>query len=249
MQIGYRLVKFAHLSRPWRPSRGRAKIVVMRTSDKNSPDRSDIACGSLFNESDQPESGERFESLGQIGTVCLERIISSAEPENDEYDQAHDEWVLLVRGTARLEVEDEILDFTAGDHIRLPAHTRHRVLETSAGAIWLALHDKAKGIHRIHLVADDGDWLIACLPLGPDGQLIRAPEPWLVKATFGGEELLGEFKRGDRKWNRIIWSGGAVSFIELGTTPVRRYTRVRLYDEGTDPIDAYEYLVHDVRRA
>jgi cupin 2 domain-containing protein len=224
----------------------------MRPSDKNSPDRAmQLECGSLFNNADPPESGERFESLGQIGTVCLERIVSSAEPEHDEYDQAHDEWVLLVRGTARLEIGDQLFDFAAGDHVRLPAHTRHRVLETSAGAVWLALHDKAlaKGVHRVHLVADDGDWLTAYLPLGPDGQLIRAPEPWLVKATFGGEELLGEFKRGDKQWNRIIWSSGAVSFIELGTTPVRRYARVRLYDDGTDPMDAYEYLVHDVKRA
>jgi hypothetical protein len=140
----------------------------------------------------------------------------------------------------------DITGVAAGDYILLPAHTRHRVLETSAGALWLALHDKAARAHRVHLVSDDGDWLTAYLPLDPERRLVRAPEPWLVKATFGGDDYFGEFKRGDKKWNRILWSGAAPSFLDLGTIPVRRYATVRLYDEGTDPMDAYEYLVRDI---
>jgi cupin 2 domain-containing protein len=57
--------------------------------------------GNLLEGSDPPDTGERFEPLGKIGTVSLERIVSSAQPEPGEYEQAHDEWVLLVRGTAR----------------------------------------------------------------------------------------------------------------------------------------------------
>lgn len=205
--------------------------------------------GSLFDGATPPEAGERFETLGELGSVEIERIVSSSLPEPLEYDLPRDEWVLLLRGTARLEIDDETVELAAGDYVLLPAHTRHRVAATSDGALWLALHDRpSRGVHRVHLTTDDGDWLTAHVPLDPDGRLIRAPEPWLVKATFDGEELFGEFKRGDRKWNRIIWSGGATSFVDLAIEPLRRYATVRLYDEGTDPGDAYRYLVMEVRR-
>jgi glyoxylase I family protein len=87
-----------------------------------------------------PASGEIFESLAQFGATRLERIVSSAQPNSEAYDQAHDEWVVLLRGAAELEVAGEVKRLRAGDYVALPAHTPHRVLSTSAGALWLAVH-------------------------------------------------------------------------------------------------------------
>ena len=94
----------------------------------------------LFADAEPPNTGETFTELVLFGGTKIERIVSSVLPGSEAYDQAHDEWVVLLRGQARLEVAGELLELRAGDHLRLPARTRHRVLETSRGALWLAVH-------------------------------------------------------------------------------------------------------------
>jgi cupin 2 domain-containing protein len=87
-----------------------------------------------------PAVGERTEVLAAAGGARVERIVSSARPDPGEYDQDHDEWVLLVEGRATLEVAGATVELASGDYLLLPARTRHRVLETSAGTTWLAVH-------------------------------------------------------------------------------------------------------------
>jgi len=73
----------------------------------------------------------------------LEHLVSrgAASPEGFWYDQERAEWVLLLRGQARLRFESgDIRDLTAGDTLLIPAHCRHRVEHTSPDALWLALH-------------------------------------------------------------------------------------------------------------
>jgi glyoxylase I family protein len=88
----------------------------------------------------QAASGEIFEELARLKNVRIERITSSALPDSSEYDQEQDEWVMLVQGAARLEVAGKVVELGPGYHLLLPAHTRHRVLETSPGALWIAVH-------------------------------------------------------------------------------------------------------------
>jgi catechol 2,3-dioxygenase-like lactoylglutathione lyase family enzyme len=87
-----------------------------------------------------PSSGEAFAELAKFGATTIERIVSSAQPASEPYDQAHDEWVVLLRGAAELEIAGERKCLRPGDHVALPAHTPHRVLATSEGALWLAVH-------------------------------------------------------------------------------------------------------------
>ena len=91
---------------------------------------------------EQPTQGELFKTLAKLRQVKIERILSSAQPGPTLYDQAQDEWVVLLRGQATLEVAGETLELAEGDYLVLPAHTPHRVLATSAGALWLAVHVK-----------------------------------------------------------------------------------------------------------
>ncbi|WP_410498462.1 cupin domain-containing protein [Chitinibacter sp. S2-10] len=72
----------------------------------------------------------------------LEHIISSAHASAADfwYEQAEDEWVLLLSGSAQLQFADEIIALTAGDCLLIPAQTRHRVASCSIDARWLALH-------------------------------------------------------------------------------------------------------------
>ncbi len=76
----------------------------------------------------------------------IERIVSTgqASPPGFWYNQAWDEWVMILKGAAQLRFENEAdaRALTAGDYVFIPAHTRHRVDWTSADepAVWLAVH-------------------------------------------------------------------------------------------------------------
>lgn len=96
--------------------------------------------GNLFENADSPATGERFETLLDHRNLVVERILSSAMPDPTEYLQPQDEWVALLRGAATLEVSGARIELKAGDSLFIPALTPHRVLETSPGALWLAVH-------------------------------------------------------------------------------------------------------------
>lgn len=89
---------------------------------------------------------EFFQTLLQTRGARLERIVSRghATPPGEWYDQAWDEWVLLLSGAARLRVEGGAapLELEPGDYVWLPAHCRHRVEWTDSAreTVWLALH-------------------------------------------------------------------------------------------------------------
>lgn len=95
-------------------------------------------------DTDAPETGERFDELARFGDTTIERIVSSREPALEPYLQAHDEWVTLLKGSAELEIAGELFRLGPGDHVTLPANTPHRVLSTSPGALWLAVHVRSR---------------------------------------------------------------------------------------------------------
>lgn len=96
--------------------------------------------GNLFDGATPAAHGERFDTLLQHRNLVVERIVSSADITPVEYLQAQDEWVVLLRGDAELEVRGDAVRLRAGDHLFLPAGTPHRVMRASAGALWLAVH-------------------------------------------------------------------------------------------------------------
>ncbi len=91
-------------------------------------------------------SEELFETLLNNPLFKLERIVSRghATAGGQWYDQAQDEWVLLLKGAAglRLKAQADLVVLKPGDYIHLPAHCRHRVEWTDPDieTIWLALH-------------------------------------------------------------------------------------------------------------
>ena len=86
---------------------------------------------------------ELTEMLAAGPGVRVERIVSRghASPPGFWYDQAEDEWVLVVRGAARLCFEDGAVELRPGDHLTIPAGRRHRVEWTSPDepTIWVAV--------------------------------------------------------------------------------------------------------------
>ena len=93
--------------------------------------------------SDLPE--ELCETILNTPNVCIERIVSKghASPDGFWYDQTDGEWVVLVKGAARLRFEGaEPVELGPGDHINIPAHQRHRVewTDPEQETVWLAVH-------------------------------------------------------------------------------------------------------------
>lgn len=99
-----------------------------------------VQTGRLLPPSSAPSTGERFEEIARVGGVRVEQIISSDQPDGAEQVQAHDEWVVVLEGGAELEVDGRPLSLRAGDWVRIPSGTPHRVTSTAAGTRWLALH-------------------------------------------------------------------------------------------------------------
>ena len=75
--------------------------------------------------------------------VRIERIVSTGHrsPDGFWYDQDQHEWVVVLKGAAKLEFEDRTVHPAPGDSIHIPAHTPHRVLWTTADepTVWLAV--------------------------------------------------------------------------------------------------------------
>jgi len=87
---------------------------------------------------------ELFQTLLATDQVRIERIVSRGHtsPDGFWYNQDHHEWVLVLRGAARLRVEEQIMELGPGDFLNLAAHQRHRVEWTTPDepTIWLAVH-------------------------------------------------------------------------------------------------------------
>jgi cupin 2 domain-containing protein len=93
---------------------------------------------------------EIVDTLFEWPGLRIERIVSTGQTTQEEkwYDQESDEWVLVVKGAARLRIEGEEKDrdLAEGDFILLPAHCRHRVTWTQneSPTVWLAIYISAK---------------------------------------------------------------------------------------------------------
>lgn len=103
-----------------------------------------------------PLSEEYQQTFLHGSDVRVERIISQGHrsPEGFWYDQEHDEWVVLLQGSAVLSTEEadgakRLWRMRVGDSILLAAHQRHRVEATSIDpqAVWLAIHGDLRGVH------------------------------------------------------------------------------------------------------
>jgi cupin 2 domain-containing protein len=97
----------------------------------------------IFAQISAAAGAEEFLTLLEGNGVKIQRIVShaSSTPENEWYDQAYTEWVLVVRGHAVLEFEaDERIRLNEGDYLAIPPHARHRVNETGPETIWLVVH-------------------------------------------------------------------------------------------------------------
>jgi cupin 2 domain-containing protein len=102
--------------------------------------------GNIFSGVMPNRSMEVFTTLLAQPGLRVERIVSAgqASPPGEWLDQPEGEWVLLLDGSATLEIEGEEgpTCMAPGDYVWLPPRRKHRVASTDATrtTIWLAVH-------------------------------------------------------------------------------------------------------------
>jgi len=100
---------------------------------------------SIFADIPKQLPAELCQTLLKTPAVRIERIVSKGHCSAADfwYDQAQDEWVIVIQGLARLSFWDgAAIDLAEGDYLLIPAHCKHRVEWTSPGkeTIWLAIY-------------------------------------------------------------------------------------------------------------
>jgi cupin 2 domain-containing protein len=122
--------------------------------------------GNLFRGIPEHLPEELTTSLLCARHVRVERIVSRghSSPAGFWYDQNQHEWVMLLRGVARLQFDDHLLEMHPGDFVHIAAHQKHRLDWTSPDeqTVWLAVfYDCACGENRRTSIA---------VPIRGDGQ-------------------------------------------------------------------------------
>ena len=101
--------------------------------------------GNFFERLPDARKAEVLETLAEEGAVRIERIVSRGQvsPPGFWYDQNQHEWVILLRGAARIEFEGapDPVGLAPGDYVNIPSGVRHRVAWTAPDetTVWLAV--------------------------------------------------------------------------------------------------------------
>ena len=132
----------AHICKECDQKRRTAVNLKKRIADSPRP------TNNLFADLPKELPEELTETLAASEHVRVERIVSTGQSSPDDfwYDQEENEWVIVLRGMAALQFQDETKPrrLMVGDWILIPAHQKHRVVATSPHypTVWLAVFFK-----------------------------------------------------------------------------------------------------------
>jgi cupin 2 domain-containing protein len=106
-----------------------------------------IKAENFFDSINLKTNKEQLSELIKGRSFTAEKIVSNGftSPGNKWMSGVNDEWVILLKGSAKLEFEcGDVLNLKAGDFLLIPANTKHRVIYTSKKPFcyWLAIHFK-----------------------------------------------------------------------------------------------------------
>jgi len=99
----------------------------------------------LLNDLPAGADGEIFTEVLLRKNVRIERIVSNGQftPPDKPHRQGHDEWVLILAGSAGVRIEGEAeRGLRPGDHMFIAANRSHWVTWTAKNkpTVWLAVH-------------------------------------------------------------------------------------------------------------
>ena len=88
------------------------------------------------------EDHEHFDTLLRQNNVTIKRIVSNTLSTPQKFFQECDEWVCVLKGCAKIEMEGEVYKLKSGDTLFIPARTEHTLLKTKKTVVWLVVYIK-----------------------------------------------------------------------------------------------------------
>ena len=85
---------------------------------------------------------EEFKSLLNHKNVTIKTIISNTLKTPQTFEQDEDEWVVVLQGCAKIEIDGKVNKLKKGDNLFIPAKQKHTLLKTKKIVIWLAIYIK-----------------------------------------------------------------------------------------------------------
>jgi cupin 2 domain-containing protein len=101
-----------------------------------------VTRGRLVDGDAAPADGERSVVLARGSGFTVEQILSGRLGAELEFRQDHDEWVMVVEGSAVVEVDGVPYELSRGDWMLLPAGVPHRLVSTVPGTSWVAVRGR-----------------------------------------------------------------------------------------------------------
>ncbi|QOP41124.1 cupin domain-containing protein [Sulfurimonas marina] len=83
---------------------------------------------------------EDFTTLLEHKNVKISRIISNTLKTEQKFLSEKDEWVIVLQGCAKLEMNGTVHKLTKGSSLFIPANTEHKLLKTKKVVVWLAVY-------------------------------------------------------------------------------------------------------------
>ncbi len=94
----------------------------------------------LFDFELPPEDQEKFDTLLQKENIIIKRIVSNTLSTPQIFLQHCDEWVCVLKGCAKIKMDDKVYVLKSGDTLFIPANRKHTLLKTRKTVIWLAVY-------------------------------------------------------------------------------------------------------------
>ena len=94
----------------------------------------------LFEFTLPPKDQESFDTLLKKNSITIKRIVSNTLTTPQTFLQECDEWVCVLKGCAKIEMEGEVYKLKSGDTLFIPAGTAHTLLKTKKTVVWLAVY-------------------------------------------------------------------------------------------------------------
>ena len=96
--------------------------------------------GNIFEYTLPELDNENFYTQLTCKNVTIKTIVSNTLATPQIFKQECDEWVVVLQGCAKIEMEGKLYKLHKGDTLFIPANTRHTLLKTKKVVIWLGVY-------------------------------------------------------------------------------------------------------------
>jgi len=94
----------------------------------------------LFEYALPKEDCEHFSRLLKHKNVEIKTVVSNTLSTPQTFQQECDEWVVVLQGCAKIEMDGELHKLKKGDSIFIAANKKHTLLKTKKVVLWLAIY-------------------------------------------------------------------------------------------------------------